>query len=149
MITLDVSFEIETPTGWLECEDPANGYELHKESFVNRATSHRKQEINSNWVEGSYVSQAVRENVVEEVAIYVRGDTPYELWARKQALLDGLEQLAFTARLRFGDLLETWNCEISDYTEESPMEMRFATMAVIRARIPRLPSLTRSQVVLP
>ncbi|HEY5727423.1 MAG TPA: hypothetical protein VIV08_02305 [Acidimicrobiia bacterium] len=143
---LDVSFAIEAPSGWLELEDPANGYEAHKESRIDQSVTWRKQEISSNYVEGTYVNDAVRENVTETIAIYVDAPTPFVLMERVTALTDALSQIRYQVAMRSGDLLETWDCGVADYTIQTPQEMINARMAVVRAVIPRRPTVVMAQV---
>lgn len=144
---LDVSAQIETASGWLVLEDAVNGYELHKESFNNRAVTWRKQDVSSDWLEGTYTNHAVRGNVIEPVAVYVTAATPYALSVKMDALTDALGQIQYGLKVRFGDLEETWTCFPADYAVEAGQELRFATMALVRAQIPHLPTITKAQVV--
>jgi hypothetical protein len=143
---LDVSLQLMTPGGWLELEDPDNGYELHKDSFATRSVSHRKQEAASDWIEGSYTARSVRENVVEEIVVWVSGATHFVMDARVDALLAGLEQLSYPVIRRTTDLQETWSCTVADYTIETSQEYSMATLALVRAKVPRLPAVDKVQV---
>jgi hypothetical protein len=143
---LDVAASIETPTGWLDLEDEASGYELSYDSFSAQAVSHRKTVLQSEWIEGSFITRSVRENITEKVSVYVRGDTPFMLAERLARLTDGFDQLSFAMVVRFADSQETWSCSTSEYTISTKQEMRFATMALVSADVPRLPTLDRVQV---
>ena len=146
MIELDVGATILTPTGWVNLEDEAGGYWLAADSFTESVTSHRKTEIDSEWMEGSFISRGVQAVVVEKVSVYVKGATPYQLAARLKRLTDGFNQLAFSMVVRFGDNQETWDCNLSDYTLSAKQEMRFATMVLVNASVPRQPTVVRAQV---
>ena len=143
---LDVSAKIETPTGWIELDDPEGGYELAADSFATAAISHRKTEVSSEWLEGTFVTRSVRENVAEAVNVYVAGATPYELAARLKALTDGFDQLGYAMVVRFADAAEDWSCQVADYTIETKVEMRHATIALVKASVPRLPAKTLTRV---
>lgn len=143
---LPVEAEIETPLGWLALDDEANGYELHKESFNSQQVQARKVDAEGDWVEGTYTVRAVRGNVMENVAVWIEGDDPYQLAVRIQAFTDGLEQLQFRFRHTIGNLREEWVCMWSEYRIETEQAMQFATIALVRATIPRLPSITRELV---
>lgn len=149
MSDLDVSFELNTPSGWIELEDPASGYELHKDSFATRSVSHRSNVVNNDWVPGSYASRSVRENVVEDLAFYVTGATTYECRTRLAVVTDGLESLSYQAKMRIEDYLETWTCLPADYTLESDQPLIFATLVLVRAKIPRNPVVVSEQWVAP
>ena len=146
-VLLDVSAKILTPTGWLELENAAGGYELGAESFSEASVGHRKTEITSEWIEGSFVSRAVKEEVSEKVSVYVKGTTPYDLQVKLKALTDGFDQLSFSMVVRFADNQETWDCLVSEYSISTKQEMRFATIALVNATVPRAPTVTRLQVV--
>lgn len=145
-MALDVVFSIHAPSGWIVLEDPTTGYLAHKEARGDRSVQWRKQEISSAYVEGSYVNTAVKENIVEPLVVYVYGGTPYELEQRVTALTDGLDQMQYQVTMRNGDLEETWDCTVADYVVQTPQEMLNATMAVVRASVPRRPTVTRRQV---
>lgn len=143
---LDVAFAIQAPSGWVELEDPANGYEAHKETRAEQGVSWRKQEISSTFVEGTFVNDAVKENVTETLAIYVDAHTPYELAVRVKVLTDALSQIRYQVRMRSGNLLETWDCAVADYTVQTPQEMINSRMAVVRASVPRRPTVVTALV---
>lgn len=149
MSDLDVGFALHTPTGWIELEDPAGGYELHTDSFAARSVSHRKNEVSNNWVGGEYVSRSVRANVLEDVAFYVGGSTAFECRERVQVVTDTFDSLHFQARMRIEDYQETWNCVTSEYTLESNQPLIVAKLVLVRAKIPRHPQVFVEQVVAP
>jgi hypothetical protein len=91
---LQVAFSIQGVGGWLDLEDPQNGYEAHKDARAQQAVSWRKQEITSAYVEGAFITEAVREMVVEPLVIYVHGATIYQLDQRVTALTSGAEPAA-------------------------------------------------------
>ena len=149
MSTLDISFEILTPSGWVELEDPANGYSLHRDSFNQRTVQHRSLMASNDWVAGAYAARSVRDNVVEDVAFYVNGETTYECMSRVDLVLSAFDSLTYQARLRRNDHRETWTCTPADYTLESDQPLIFATMVLVKAKIPRHPTKAVEQVVLP
>ena len=146
MTAWTLEMAINTSLGWLELEDPAGGYELHKDALATQQTTWRKQEVESPWVEGTFVNRAVRGNVPEAVVVWVAGSTPFELDQRVSAFTEAIGQLQFQIRVQIGDLLETWTCFPGDFTVETQQEYRFATIALVRATIPRLPTTTKVQV---
>ncbi len=143
---LDVQVEIEAPAGWLALEDMLAGYELHAESFASAAHQSRKIEAEGDWAEGSYTVRAVEGNVIENLSVWVKGEDPYQLAVRIQALTDGLHQLQYRLRLTIGNLREEWVCHYSDYTIESDQNLRFSTLALVKAQVPHLPTVTRTLV---
>lgn len=143
---LDLECSIEGPAGWIVLEDEANGYSLESSSFGEASTTHRKTEVSSEWIEGSFVVRSVRENVTETLAVYVTGATPYELATRLAALTNALEQNSFILTTRWGNLAETYYCSVADYKVTASQPLRFATMALVTATVPHLPTVGRSMV---
>lgn len=144
---LNVQISLETPTGWVDLEDELNGYYLHSDTMGTRSGTHRKTEVSNEYVAGTFVVRAVRENVTEALVIYVQGATPFQLKERVKVIEDGFDQLHYNVMIKDSDSVETWNCQLADYTLETSQPYQFATLALIRATVPRLPQVTRVQVV--
>ena len=117
---LDVQAEIETPTGWLALEDMGNGYELHAESFAAKAVpvpqGRGRGRLGRGQLHGARGGAATSPRTCR---VWVKGDDPYQLAVRIQALTDGLHQLQYRLRLTIGNMREDWVCQYSDYTIES------------------------------
>lgn len=143
---LDVSVVVEAPTGPLEVEDPANGYWLHKDSFASKGVSFRKLDLEGDYVEGADVLRAVPGNVTETLAVFVKGETNYELLTRVKVLTDAFHQLQFTITRVTGNAQEVWSCRTSQYSIETEQAFQHATLAIVRAQVPRLPSVALSEV---
>lgn len=144
---VDIAFSIHGPGGWIDLEDLEGGYEVHKDTRATQSVTFRKQEISSPYVEGTFTNEAVRENVTEPLVIYVYGDSAFELDARVSAVTDALEQLQYEIKAQIGNLEETWTCSTADYAVETSQEFIHATMALIRAQVPRLPTVVKAEVV--
>lgn len=140
---LDFAVSITTPSGVLALENPVGGYSVHRESLGTRSITLRKKEITSPYVEGSFVPQAVRENVTEVLSVWVEGPNFATVDARIDALLAGYSQMQYIVTMRMGTLTETWRCSPADYTIEFSGEQRFSLLALVKAQIPRLPTLTK------
>ena len=146
MADVDVSVQIQTPSGFVELEDQAGGYELHAECFASRQVGQRKSEVTAEWYGGTYVWGSVPDQVAEDLVFYVSGATPYETATRLQTVVDAFESLSWQLVYRFGDLQETWQCTPADYSLESNQPLMFATKVIVRARVPRNPVVAREQV---
>ncbi|HEY5787510.1 MAG TPA: hypothetical protein VIT65_22320 [Microlunatus sp.] len=146
-MALEVAFSIQGVGGWIDLEDPASGYVVHKDTRAQQTVTWRKQEVTSAYVEGAFVNEAVREVIVEPLIVYVKGDTILELDQRVTALTDALSQLQFEVRAQLGNLRETWRCTVADYTIETTQEYLHATMATVRAQVPRQPTVVKEEVV--
>ena len=143
---LGVSVVVETPTGPLEVEDPANGYWLHKDSFASKSVTFRKLDLEGDYVEGADVLRAVRGNTTESLVIFVKGASHFEMATRVKILTDAFEQLQFGITRIIGNAQEVWSCRTSQYAIETEQAFQHATLAIVRAQVPRLPSVTLSEV---
>lgn len=126
-------------------------YDLAATTRAAAQVSHRKHEVDSPYVEGSFTTHSVRENIVEPIDVYVGGIGV--LRRDYQTALDNLEamlsQPAFTLEWRFlgvGGTVETWTCFAANYTIESSQPLMMATLALVRAQVPRLPTKTRTNL---
>lgn len=150
--TLSVSVQVLGPDGVIECEDPVNGYSLHADSFAQSAYVHRTVEVNSPWLEGTYAVDSVLDNTVEALVVWVAGiqdDGSYSQFlfrTRLNALKACFDQLSYTVIRTVGDAIESWDCEVSDYTVETQQEFIFATVGVLRVPLPHRPTVALTQV---
>lgn len=143
---ISLSAVISTVNGDLELEDEANGYKLHSDSLAQAAVTHRTVTANSPWLEGTYVTDSVRDNTTEALVVWVIGPTHFLWRSRMQALTDALDQLSYTIAVTIDDAVMGWVCPTpADYTIETQQEYIHATRGVVRAQVMRLPqvSLTR------
>lgn len=145
---LDVAAAVHTPSGWVELEDEANGYELHAESFTSRAVQQRTVNSPGEWISGTFARRSTKENVTEPVSILVDGAGSHFAYAtRMKVLRDAFDQTSYTFRVRFGDVLETWVCTMpADYTESCEQPFRFATTGILRVQVAHLPDVTIVEV---
>lgn len=135
----DLAVKISSPTGWYDLEDGLH-YAIHGDSFASFQQTWRKTEINSPWIEGSYPVNAVRENVTEQLAVWVSGETAREEREYRDKLIATIEQYSYMLMVRFGDVAEYWNCFASDYSVETQKEFLWAQLSVVRANVTRLPA---------
>lgn len=146
MTVLDVQCTLVVPgLPDLQLEQPGDPfpYQLEASTREEYGVTFRKQEVSSPFVEGTYLIQAVRENVTEQVAVWVRGATHMEMDRRVQAVLERVERPRFVADFRVGSVTERWNCQVASYTVRSQREYQHAKIALLRLQIPRLPRITR------
>lgn len=148
-VDLIIQVELEAPIGWIQLEDRENGYELHKDALSSKTISHRKTDISSEWMAGTFTAHSVRDNAVEPIVFYVAGATPWEHQMRLDAATDALSQVSWRVRITRGNLRTTWRCNPSDYTVESTQELQVAQLSIVRASISHLPNVLHEEVVGP
>lgn len=140
---LSLSCVLAGPAGAIQLEQ--NGvYKLEKSTRNTRSVSHRKVEATNPFVEGSFTVSSVRENITEQVSIYVYATTTTELRTRINAVTAALDQIRYSLAFTTDGDTETWTCMAADYTVEASHEQQHAYMANIKATIPRLPKVSYS-----
>lgn len=148
MTVPDLGFRVRL-IGSVTIELEGGVYSLEASSRSDQATPIRKHEVSSPYVEGTYTTAAVRDNVVENISVYVDGGTPDALYTSVRALRQQLARPSYKIewdwwRNETGTSVyrETWTCFAAQVTVESTQPLMVARLALVRAQIPRLPEPT-------
>lgn len=143
MADLDLAARIVANGVTLELEQAP--YSLAATSRAAAQVSHRKHEVSSPYVEGSFATHAVRENIVEPVDVYIETTNRRLMRDALDALELALSFPNWTLQWDWRGLngvRETWTCFAASYTIETSQPLMVATMALVRAQVPRLPTKT-------
>ena len=144
MTDLNISCRMTTPNGWLELNDGV--YRLSAEAFGEAETTWRRVEASNPFVEGTWTVSAVRENITENLSVWVRGSFPELTSAAVQELLNALAQRNFGLEVTFDGVTRFYTCFVSDATVSTSGPMRVARMAQVVAQVPRHPVFTETPV---
>lgn len=143
-----ISCRISTAADWLELN--SGPFRLEGESFAEEATTWRKDDIDNPFVEGTWTVNALRENVVETLNIWVRGDAAY---ADALTTSRGLETLKavfsqpnYLIEFNQDGELYTYVCQVADFSISRTREFRHEGIAKFSAQIPRHPVYTLEDV---
>lgn len=137
---------VSTSTGWLDLNNH-NGFEIDGDSLGNRQVTHRRQEVSSPYLPGSWVVNSVPEMVTETVGVWVRGSSHAEMYFRLAALQDAFTQPTFFMSWQVEDHQETWVCNLSDYSINTQREFLHSRTARFVAQVPRYPYAPQEQVI--
>lgn len=128
--------------------------ELHGESLAQRAVQHRKKVIESPWVQGSFVVRSVKDQVTEVISLWITGEPggPSDagrsvqdlLTERVEQITDCFDQLEYEIAITMGNVREVWTCSTADYTITTEQAYLEAQTVLIRAQVPRQPSVVRT-----
>jgi hypothetical protein len=135
---LETQCYISTPSGWLSLNDKVV-FTLAAGSFETSQTTHRKQEVTSPFLEGTYAVNALRENITEPVSVYIKGATHSLMRSALEALKAAFDQVSFTMLIIRGGSSQTWHCYASDYEVGTRREFLHATLAQLTAQVVRAP----------
>ena len=136
---LDLSVKVYTdPVTFIELNDRVS-YRIEAGSFAQQATSKKRQEATSPFLEGTYIVNALRENVTEQLNVYVYGSSPSDFQSKLQVLKDAFDLNEFVVTRTLGDSVHTWNCYSSDYSLTTQREFMHAKMGLLSVQLLRRP----------
>lgn len=138
MADLALVCTITAPGGTLDLE--AAPYALERGAFEEAQVSWRKQEATSPWVEGTFITHAVRENITRPLNVWVSAATDAALETAISELTDALEQLSFTITFGVTGSTTTWRCQMADYSIRREQGHRVAKTALVSAQVPTKPT---------
>lgn len=139
---LDVGCVISSPSGLINLL--AAPYDLHAETKSEVSVTWRKKEVANVHIEGTYLVHAERENVMEQVYVWVENPNEKVLRTALLNLENAFSQLYYTISFRLGQDIETWTCETADYTVDRHYEFAHNKIALVKATVPRLPQVAYS-----
>ena len=140
---LNVRCYITNGHGSLDINDH-KAFELAGDTRNSRQITHRKQEVASAYVPGSFTVNHVKENIMESLSIYVRGYDHHQLHVNIRRLEDAITQPVYYIKWHIEEHAEMWRCQPADYQIESSREFQHSTLAKFKAQIPRYPELLDS-----
>lgn len=134
-----VDLTVTTATGLISLN--TTPYRLSGETFGSASVTHRRTELKSPYLEGTYVVNSLRENIIETVSVWVGEDglTESELEAAVTALTEALDQVQFQAVKTKDGHSVLWNCYASDYTRVAQREYQHAGKVRVDVQLVRDP----------
>lgn len=136
-MSLDIQVTVSSGLGTLDLT--AAPYDLGAESFAEVNQTWRRKQVTNPHVEGEFTVHAERENTVTPLAVYVQDTTRAATRVAVEVLKDALSQLQFTLTYRLDDTVQTWLCEVADFTEDTQHAFLHEGLTLIKAQIPRRP----------
>ena len=104
---------------WLSLSDltiaASAGYYIQRDGFGPGETSFRRSEAESIYVNGKYMTHAVKDQQTSTLKIRVVGATQTELYSRMDTLAKAMEQFSFTLDITIGDKTFSYECDAADY----------------------------------
>lgn len=142
--TLLVACRLTTPSGWLDVNSGI--YRVAASSFAEQAITWRRTQVTNQFVEGSWTVNALRENVTENLDIWVRGEDTRQMQQGVDDLVAVVSQLNYGLEVTFDNVKSYYICNTADISVKIQQEFRFARMAMVSAQIPRDPNVRREVV---
>ena len=144
---LPAKIEIQNSSNstWLNVSDGTT-YRINKSTFEESSVTLRRDEVTNAFVEGKFLVNALRENITEQVDIYVYGLTTPALKTSIDAVTALINQIQFNVRVTLDGSQRLWNCFASDYSVNVPSEFFLNRQALIKIQLQRLPTETVTTV---
>lgn len=138
---ITVAARISTPYGWLYLGQGTQ-YRLGAGSFENQQTTFRRSEVQSPYVEGTFVINALRENVTESLDVIVEERPNLGTADAVRALGAALSQVRYAVQVQIRRDVWTWQAYAADHSVQTKREFVHARLAQVQAEIPRDPNVT-------
>ena len=135
---LNISMKVSTPLEWLELNDGSD-LVLAKETFSEATIGKRKTEATNPYLEGSHTVAALREEVVETVAIYVYGTDHFATALKVRVITDAFDQMEYRIIFNVENAWTVWWCGSANYRIDTSQELLHAKMAKVTLEVPRHP----------
>lgn len=145
MIDLDIRAFITLSNGVVIDLTPADGsYDFEKSSGETEQQSLRKATTNNRWVEGTFTTYAVRDNVKEPLSIWVTGNDAAHFQQLMDVLTLAVVQRRWTLTISTYEantekVRRVYSCQSSEYTKTTTQEYRMANMGLLKVDVDRLP----------
>ena len=139
------NFEVSWNNSWVSLNDHLR-YTMSAEGFGVQQVTRRRMTVTSPFFDGEYETHSVRENVKEEVQIYVTSPSQSQLVEEILLLEDIFTQSVYNARKTLDEAREVWICQSADYTIDRSHIQAHNCRAVFTAQIPRLPAVKHEAV---
>jgi hypothetical protein len=133
--SIELSVRITNPGGgWIELNDHVT-FTIADGSFASEGVTWRRKQDTNEFLEGTYLVNALRENVTRPLNVWVTGDTHYDLEVALEKLKDLVGQRAFQVVRTVENVSTLWDCQASDYVTESDRPLLHARMAQLKVQL--------------
>lgn len=130
----EISYGLE----WVSLHDHFN-FKIAAADFGSKSVQHRRREVSSAFYDGTFLIHSTKENVTEQVGIYVYGQSQNDVIENLAMLEELFTQFQYHLRFRVGDNEETWYCMPADFSIERTHVYLHNNMALFKASVPRKP----------
>ena len=138
MDRLNVRCLVQTPQGWISLND-GEICRLTSNSFDRTVIAMRREEVTAPYVEGKFVTNSVRDNVIENLEVRVSATDNHDISFYIDALIAAFQQLYYSMYVEIDGRCEMWDCSSSDVNVSNQHVFRHARLAVVNVEISRQP----------
>jgi hypothetical protein len=95
---------------------PSAGYYIQRDGFGPGEVIHRKNQVSSIYLAGSYQTHAVKDQQTTTLKVRVQGSDQSQLYTRMETLAVAMEQFNFTLKLYINGVAYQYDCDTADYS---------------------------------
>ena len=133
--SIGLSVRVSMPNGgWCELNDHVV-FTVADGSFDGEAVSWRRAEDTNPFLEGTYLINALRNNVTRPLNVYVEGQTQFDLNDNLDNLKGYLSQRQFQLVRTIDNSARLFTCFASDYAIQSDRPLMFARKALLKCQL--------------
>jgi hypothetical protein len=137
-----VSVRVQYAGRWLELNDQIK-YIVEASSFSESGFTWRRTTVESPWLSGRFLVNAVKDTVEEQLGVFVYGSNQVDLQDNIDTLVDAFSQFSYIMEFAADQNRLQYSCECADYSVSKPRELLHNNMAQVQLRIPRIPEFDR------
>lgn len=141
-----LAVEVSYGSTWINLND-GDMYKMSSDQTRDNITkSWRKITAQSAVLGGEYLIHAVPDMVVENVSVYIFGNSQSDLADNYWFLLELFEQLDYRIRWTTNEYREYWTCQLAESTSSRNQVWTHNQMATATFQVPRFPDVVRERV---
>jgi hypothetical protein len=114
-------------------------YVIAGPAIMGGAISWDRKTVNAPWVDGDITVARRRQNVMEQLQVYVTGSDQGAMMTNLRTLRDAFTQDRYTLQITVGSAQNAWDCEAADYSVLYDTAHAYNRYAVATFQIPRKP----------
>lgn len=141
-----LAVEISYGSRWINLNDGERFRINADQTRSATAKTWRKTLATSPVLGGDYLIHAVPEMVVENVGLWVYGDTQTDLADNYWGVQEMFEQWDYRIRWTFDEYREYWRCQLADSTGDRGQVWTHNQMASMSFSVPRYPNIERERI---
>lgn len=137
-----VSVRVLEGIRWTELNDSIH-YKVEGSSFNETSNTWRRTTVESPWIGGRFLTNAVPDTVEENLTIYVYGQDQVDVQDNIDHLVQVFSQFSYIMEFALDQNRAQYQCECADYSISRTREFIHNNMASMTFRIPRIPEFDR------
>ena len=126
--------------GWFPLQRSDDKLSLHADTLASRSVTMKRTTASNINIPGTFTVNAVPDNAVENISIWVASDDQDELDNVVDHIIELFTRVSYTLMVIKRTRTELWTGQAADYTVSTTREYRHADRALLTLQAPILPT---------